>query len=129
MNKVTVEQLLQQLQEEREKTNNTSKQYQHLQKELLDAKTYNTSLSKSLEHVEKQTAILRKQKEQLESDCKSFHQPNSDYIDQIELALSEVQLGDMTLGDLNRLHSVYLNELTRVNRYLCKLTNREKDQK
>ncbi|KAG2393956.1 hypothetical protein C9374_003720 [Naegleria lovaniensis] len=127
MNNFTVEQLVQQLQEEREKTSAASNRYQSLQQELQEAKTFNASLVKSFDSVEKQALHLRKQKDQLESNSKSFQQKNSDYIDQIELALSDVQLGDMSIGDLNRLHSVYLNELTRVNRYLSKLTNKDKD--
>ncbi|EFC41698.1 predicted protein [Naegleria gruberi] len=119
----TVEQLLALIQQEREKTKVMENEKTRLRNVLTDEKKKQEHLQQACSKVSIQKDQAQKELDKVKSNKLSLSEKESAYVDQIEIALADVQYGDMSLGDLNRLASIYLNELTRVNSMISKLTN------
>lgn len=114
---------LEEIRREREKTNELELKANNIQSELQTIKAQNIHASCKLKQIVKESKCLQQQVDNIKANSLNMEEKNSDYIDQIELALTDIQYGDMSFGDLNRLRSIYLNELSRVNNMIAKLTN------
>ena len=120
----TVEQLLAILQQEREKTQVMENEKTRLRNVLTDEKKKSEQLQQACSKVAIQKDQAQKELDKVKSNNLSFNEKESAYVDQIEMALSDIQYGDMSLGDLNRLFTIYLTEMNRVKTMISKQTDK-----
>ena len=117
-----VEELKRLIQLEREKQARLEEETQAMDNDLILAQKQNSSLISRISQVQQEQNQIQAQLDKQKAI--SFEENNSEYINSIESALTDIQYADMSLGDLYRLQTIFLNELNRVNTSITKKTSK-----